>query len=87
MAKEKEAKKIRRKLIGNVVSFPGEQTVKIRVERKFAHPKYGKIVKTHKTYIAHLEDKKDVEVGNVVEIEECAPISAKKTWIMVNKIK
>lgn len=79
-----EDKKIRKTLTGIVLNNSGTNTVKIRVESKFKHPKYGKIVKSHKTYLANSE--KDVEVGTQVIIGEIKPMSKRKTWEIIEII-
>jgi small subunit ribosomal protein S17 len=43
----------RRVLQGVVTSASSAKTITVRVERTFAHPKYGKFVRKHKKYHAH----------------------------------
>ena len=69
----------KRILKGKVVSSKNNKTVVVQVERKFQHPFFGKVIKRSKKYHAHDENNKFKE-GDVVEIVECAPISKKKTW-------
>jgi len=54
----------------------------ILVERKVKHPLYGKIIRRTKKYHAH-DENNVVKEGQVVRIEECAPISKNKTWRLV----
>jgi small subunit ribosomal protein S17 len=82
--KSAEKKKFRRKLVGEVVKLSSLNTVNVRVESKFRHPKYGKIIKSHKKYLVHATDIKDIVVGSLVEIEERSPISKRKTWQVIN---
>jgi hypothetical protein len=49
------------------------------------HPLYGKIIKLSKKYHAH-DAANEFHVGEVVRIEECAPISKLKTWTVVDRI-
>lgn len=79
-----EDKKIRKTLTGNILNASGANTYKVRVESKYKHPKYGKIVKSHKTYLAHSD--KDVEVGASVIIGEIKPMSKRKTWEIIEII-
>ena len=69
----------KRVLTGTVVSDKGDKTVVVRVERRVKHPLYGKIIKLSKKYHAH-DAANEFHVGEIVRIEECAPISKLKTW-------
>jgi small subunit ribosomal protein S17 len=75
----------KRVLTGTVVSDKAEKTVVVRVERRVKHPLYGKIIRLSKKYHAH-DAANAVHVGEVVRIEECAPISKLKTWKVVDRI-
>ncbi|KPF70878.1 30S ribosomal protein S17 [alpha proteobacterium AAP81b] len=69
----------KRVLQGKVVSDKGDKTVVVLIERKVAHPVYGKIIRLSKKYHAH-DENNVVKAGDMVRIEECAPISKLKTW-------
>ena len=75
----------KRVLTGTVVSDKGEKTVVVRVERRVKHPLYGKIIKLSKKYHAH-DAANEFHVGEIVRIEECAPISKLKTWKVVDRL-
>ncbi len=75
----------KRVLTGTVVSDKGEKTVVVRVERRVKHPLYGKIIKLSKKYHAH-DAANEFHVGEIVRIEECAPISKLKTWTVVDRL-
>jgi small subunit ribosomal protein S17 len=75
----------KRVLTGTVVSDKGDKTVVVRVERRVKHPLYGKIIKLSKKYHAH-DAANEFHVGEIVRIEECAPISKLKTWSVVDRI-
>ena len=75
----------KRVLTGTVVSDKAEKTVVVRVERRVKHPLYGKIIKLSKKYHAH-DAASEFHVGEVVRIEECAPVSKLKTWKVVDRI-
>ena len=49
------------------------------VERRVAHPLYGKIITRSKKYHAH-DETNECKEGDLVQIEECRPISRTKTW-------
>jgi small subunit ribosomal protein S17 len=75
----------KRVLTGTVVSDKGEKTVVVRVERRVKHPLYGKIIRLSKKYHAH-DAANEFRAGEIVRIEECAPISKLKTWTVVERI-
>ena len=75
----------KRVLTGTVVSDKGDKTIVVRVERRVKHPLYGKIIKLSKKYHAH-DAANEFHVGEIVRIEECAPISKLKTWTVVDRI-
>jgi small subunit ribosomal protein S17 len=75
----------KRVLTGTVVSDKADKTVVVRVERRVKHPLYGKIIKLSKKYHAH-DDANAFHVGEIVRIEECAPISKLKTWTVLDRI-
>ncbi|MDH6269841.1 small subunit ribosomal protein S17 [Rhizobium sp. SG_E_25_P2] len=72
----------KRILQGTVVSDKNDKTVVVRVERRFAHPLLQKTVRRSKKYKAH-DENNSVKTGDVVSIEECAPISKDKCWKVV----
>ena len=73
----------KRILQGVVVSDKNEKTVVVNVERRFAHPVLQKTVRRSKKYKAHDETNQH-KVGDIVSIEESAPISKDKCWIVVS---
>ena len=73
----------KRILQGVVVSDKNEKTVVVNVERRFAHPMLLKTVRRSKKYKAH-DETNQYKVGDVVSIEETAPISKDKRWIVVS---
>jgi small subunit ribosomal protein S17 len=75
----------KRVLTGTVVSDKGDKTVVVRVERRVKHPLYGKIIRLSKKYHAH-DAANAFRMGEIVRIEECAPISKLKTWTVVDRI-
>ncbi|WP_370931212.1 30S ribosomal protein S17 [Bartonella sp. DGB1] len=72
----------KRILQGVVVSDKSDKTVVVRVERRYSHPLLQKIVRQSRKYKAHDENNR-FKVGDVVSIEESAPISKDKCWIVV----
>ena len=74
-----EKSKLRKQLIGDVVSDAMDKTVVVQVERRFPHPRYNKYVKKTKKYYAH-DSKNNCEFGDTVLIEESKPLSKLKRW-------
>jgi len=75
----------KRVLTGTVVSDKGDKTVVVRVERRVKHPLYGKIIRLSKKYHAH-DAANEFHVGEIVRIEECAPVSKLKAWQVVDRL-
>jgi small subunit ribosomal protein S17 len=75
----------KRVLTGTVVSDKGDKTIVVRVERRVKHPLYGKIIKLSKKYHAH-DAANEFHTGEIVRIEECAPVSKLKTWKVVDRL-
>lgn len=72
----------RRILEGKVVSNKTAKTVTVLVERQVRDPLYGKIIRRSAKYAAH-DETGNWQVGDVVSIEECAPISRTKRWRVI----
>jgi small subunit ribosomal protein S17 len=75
----------KRVLQGVVVSDKNQKTVVVSVERRYAHPMLGKIVRRSKKYHAH-DEKGEIKIGDVVRIQECRPLSKLKNWEVVEKV-
>ena len=71
---------------GVVVSDRAEKTVTVLVERRFAHPLYGKQVTRTKKYHAH-DETNEFTVGDKVSIMETRPLSKTKRWRVVELIE
>ena len=75
----------RRVLEGKVTSNKCDKTVTVLVERRVKDPMYGKIVRKSAKYAAH-DENNSWNVGDVVTIEECRPISKNKKWKVVSGV-
>lgn len=78
--------KNRRSLQGRVVSDKMAKTVTVLVERRVKHPVIGKVITRSKKYHAHVEGV-EAAAGDMVQIEECAPISRTKAWRVTKLIE
>ena len=73
-------KKIARKTkIGSVISNKMDKSVVVQVDRRIRHKLYGKYISRRVKYMA--DDPKNIcNIGDVVLIEECRPLSKNKRW-------
>ena len=62
------------------------KTIVVRVERRFPHPQYKKIVTAYKKFYAH-DEKNEAKVGDRVRIEETRPLSKTKCWRLVEVVE
>jgi len=76
MAEERGSRKTR---IGVVVSNKMAKTVVVKVTRRVADAKYGKIVTRATKFKAH-DEKQECKPGDKVRIVETRPISKDKRW-------
>ena len=74
----------KRILQGTVVSDKNAKTVVVEVERRYTHPLLRKTVRRSKKYHAH-DENNTFKVGDMVRIEESAPISKNKRWVVLAK--
>lgn len=80
------AQTMRRTLEGRVVSDKMQKTVTVLIERRVKHPVIGKVMIRSKKYHAHVEDL-EAAAGDLVQIEECAPIAKTKAWRVTKVIE
>jgi small subunit ribosomal protein S17 len=69
----------KRTMKGTVVSDKADQTVVVKVQRRFKHPIYSKFVNKTKKYHAH-DESNTAKIGDVVTIIESRPHSKLKKW-------
>ena len=74
----------RRVLTGRVTSDKMDKTVTVLVDRRVMHPLYKKFIRRSKNYAAH-DEVNLCKIGDMVRIEECRPISKRKTWLVVER--
>lgn len=74
-----EKAKSPRTLIGQVVSNKMDKTIAVRVERRVEHPIYKKYVRRSTKLLVH-DEANECREGDMVAIEECRPISKRKSW-------
>jgi small subunit ribosomal protein S17 len=69
----------RKSRIGVVVSNKMTKTVVVKVERRVADRKYGKIVLKAEKYKAH-DEEQQCQIGDKVRMVETRPMSKDKRW-------
>ncbi len=72
----------RRILEGKIVSDKMDKTVMVLVERRTMHPVYKKYIRKSDKYAAH-DETNSFCVGDIVQIEECRPLSKRKSWKVI----
>jgi small subunit ribosomal protein S17 len=79
------ARGTRKERLGEVIANQMAKTIVVRVERRFQHPKFKKVVTGYKKFYAH-DEKGDAKVGDRVRIEETRPLSKLKRWRLVEVV-
>ena len=67
-----------RVLVGQV-STKMNKTIAVRVDRMVPHPMYKKYIKRSSKFLAH-DEGNECKEGDTVAIEECRPLSKRKSW-------
>ena len=76
----------KRILQGEVVSNKNNKTIVVKVQRRFRHPFYGKVISRSKKYHAH-DEKNKYKSGDKVSIQECRPYSKSKKFEVIGDSK
>ena len=71
--------KEKRQLVGEVVSTKMDKTIIVKVDRKFPHKTYKKLIIRSKKYYVHDSDQV-CTLGDTVKIIESKPLSKLKRW-------
>ena len=75
-----------RTITGVVISNSGNKSVKVAIDYKVRHPKYGKYIK-RRTKLAVHDEHNQSGVGDVIEIAECRPRNKTKSWRLVKVVE
>ena len=73
-------------LRGVVTSDRRDKTVRVEIERRYRHRKYGKIVRSRLACHVH-DPRNEASEGDLVEIIESQPLSKTKRWQLVRIIR
>jgi len=76
---------MRKTIRGVVTNDKNDKTIRVVVERRYQHPKYGKIVRGRTVCHTH-DENNDARIGDVVDIVESRPRSALKRWELVQVV-
>jgi len=68
--------------IGIVISNKMQKTIVVKIENRYSHPMYSKILVKTKKYLAHSE-LQNCNIGDQVLIQECRPLSKRKRWKLI----
>ena len=79
MAKQKRG---RRQAEGRVLKSTNIKTRVIAIEQRVPHPLYGRVIRRTAKFVAH-DEGEESQVGDLVRIEECRPMSKTKRWRLV----
>src|SRR5437016_5783934 len=85
-APEAIARGKRKERVGEVIANKMAKTITVRVERRFPHPKFKKVITGYKKFYAH-DEKSEAKVGDRVRIQETRPLSKTKRWRLVEVVR
>ena len=75
-----------RTLIGRVTSAKADKSISVTAERQVQHPLYKKYLRRSSKFHAH-DESNEGQVGDLVMIKECRPISKTKSWQLVEVLE
>jgi small subunit ribosomal protein S17 len=76
----------RKQRVGEVLSAKMNKTIIVRVERRYPHATFKKVVTGYKKFYAH-DEKSEAKAGDRVRIEETRPLSKTKRWRLVEVVE
>jgi small subunit ribosomal protein S17 len=76
----------RKERVGEVVSDKMNKTIVVRVQRRFRHPTFKKVVTAYSKFYAH-DEKNEAKIGDRVRIQETRPLSKSKSWRLVEVVE
>ena len=84
--KNVEARGKRKERVGEVLPSKMAKTIVVRVERRFPHARFRKVVTAYKKFYAH-DEKGEAKPGDRVRIVETRPMSKLKRWQLVEVVE
>jgi small subunit ribosomal protein S17 len=76
----------RKQRVGEVISNKMTKTIIVRVQRRYPHARFKKVVTAYSKFYAH-DEKSEAKVGDRVCIEETRPLSRTKRWRLVEVVE
>ena len=77
---------VRKGRSGRVISKSGDKSIVVLVEKRKRHPLYNKVFTYSRKF--HVDDPQNRgNVGDMVRIVECRPVSKQKRWRLVEVTK
>ncbi len=76
----------RKERLGEVISNKMAKTIIVRVERRFRHPRFKKVITHYRKFYAH-DEKSEAKLGDRVRIQETRPLSKTKCWRLVEVVE
>jgi small subunit ribosomal protein S17 len=83
MTRDNEKKRL---FTGKVISDKMEKTVVVKVERKFRHPKLGKVIRRFRKFKVH-DDRNEARIGDTISFYEGRPLSKTKFMYLYERIE
>ena len=83
MAKQKRG---RRQVEGRVLKANNVKTRIVAIEQRIPHALYGRVIRRTAKFVAH-DEREESQVGDLVRIEECRPLSRTKRWRLVDVLE
>jgi small subunit ribosomal protein S17 len=81
-AERKQRKTVR----GVVVSRSGDKSIRVVIDYRIKHPVYGKYINRRTKFGVH-DEQNAAQVGDVVEVVQCRPMSKTKAWRLLNVVQ
>jgi small subunit ribosomal protein S17 len=86
MSNEAAARAQRKTMRGQVTSNKMQKTLVVEVRRKVRHPIYEKYVARRTKLYVH-DENNEAKIGDMVEVEQTRPLSAKKRWRLLRIVQ
>ena len=81
-----QERKTYKTMTGVVVSSSGNKSIKVAIDFKIRHPKYGKYIK-RRTKLGVHDEHNQAGLGDQVEVAECRPYRKTKSWRVVRVVE
>jgi small subunit ribosomal protein S17 len=86
MATNQNEKKVKKPVVGEVISDKMDKTIVIKVQRTYQEPLLKKVVRSIKKYKVH-DENEQAQVGDIVEVFEGRPLSKTKHMYLARIVK